>query len=159
MTFRLPHPFVLLLSAVVVAAALTWVLPAGEYQRRDDPATGRSVVVAGTYHHVERAPVGPFATLVAVPRGFVDAADVVAVVLFVGGAWVVVDRIGTLVGWSSRWSLDLPAPRPVAIPVVSLVLCRAWARSRTCRRRSSRSCLSCCCSGAAWASTRFPSSR
>jgi uncharacterized ion transporter superfamily protein YfcC len=95
-TFRLPHPFVLLLSAVVVAAALTWVLPAGQYQRRDDPSTGRSVVVAGTYHHVERAPVGPFATLVAMPRGFVDAADVIAVVLFVGGAWVVVDRIGTL---------------------------------------------------------------
>jgi len=31
-----------------------------------------------------------------VPRGFVAAADVIAVVLFVGGAWVVVDRLGTL---------------------------------------------------------------
>jgi uncharacterized ion transporter superfamily protein YfcC len=34
--------------------------------------------------------------IVAVPRGFVDAADVIAVVLFVGATWVVVDRIGTL---------------------------------------------------------------
>jgi uncharacterized ion transporter superfamily protein YfcC len=31
-----------------------------------------------------------------VPRGFVAAADVIGVVLFVGGAWVVVDRLGTL---------------------------------------------------------------
>ena len=72
------------------------MLPAGQYDRRDDPATGRRLVLAGTYHHVEAAPVGPFAAAVAIPRGFVAAADVIAVVLLVGGAWVVVDRLGTL---------------------------------------------------------------
>src|SRR5438067_267058 len=80
----------------MVAAVLTWILPAGEYERRDDRATGRRIVVAGTYHPVPRAPVGPFATAVAIPRGFIAAADVIAVVLFVGGAWVVVERLGTL---------------------------------------------------------------
>jgi uncharacterized ion transporter superfamily protein YfcC len=94
--FRLPHPVVLLGGAVALAAVLTWILPAGQYDRRDDPDTGRRVVVAGTYHPVDRAPVGPFAAAVAIPRGLIAAADVVAVVLFVGGAWVVVDRLGTL---------------------------------------------------------------
>jgi uncharacterized ion transporter superfamily protein YfcC len=94
--FRLPHPVLLLGGAVLVAALLTWLLPAGEYDRRDDAATGHRIVIAGTYHRVPAAPVGPFAAAVAVPRGFVAAADVVAVVLFVGGAWVVVDRLGTL---------------------------------------------------------------
>jgi len=94
--FRLPNPSVLLLSGVLVAAALTWVLPAGQYDRRDDAATGRRVAVAGTYHPVRRAPVGLFAAAVAVPRGFVAAADVIAVIFFVGGAWFVVDRLGTL---------------------------------------------------------------
>jgi uncharacterized ion transporter superfamily protein YfcC len=94
--FRLPHPVVLLGAAVVVAAILTWILPAGQFDRRDDPATGRRVVVAGTYHRTERAPVGPFAAAVAVPRGFIAGADVIALVLLVGGAWVVVDRLGTL---------------------------------------------------------------
>ena len=93
---RLPHPLILLLAAVALAAVLTWILPAGSFDRRDDPATGRRVVVAGTYHPVERAPVGPFAAAVSVPRGFVAGADVIGVVLFVGGAWVVVDRLGTL---------------------------------------------------------------
>jgi uncharacterized ion transporter superfamily protein YfcC len=94
--FRLPHPIVLLGAAVVVAAILTWILPAGQFDRRDDAATGRRVVVAGTYHRTERAPVGPFAAAVAVPRGFIAGADVSALVLLVGGAWVVVDRLGTL---------------------------------------------------------------
>jgi uncharacterized ion transporter superfamily protein YfcC len=93
---RLPHPFVLLLGGTCLAALLTWVVPAGEFDRQDDPATGRQVAVAGSYHRVEPAPVGPFAAAVAIPRGFVEAADVVGVVLFVGGAWIVIDRLGTL---------------------------------------------------------------
>ena len=94
--FRLPHPIILLLGAIAVAAALTWVLPAGEYERRDDPATGRRVAVAGTYHRVEAAPVGPFRTVMAVPRGFAAGIDVVMTILIVGAAFFMVDRLGTL---------------------------------------------------------------
>ena len=46
---RLPHAFVLLLGCVAVAVALTWVLPAGTYQRKADATSGRAVVVPGTY--------------------------------------------------------------------------------------------------------------
>ena len=45
-----PHPLTLLTGCVCIAALLSHVLPAGRYDRRDDPVTGRSVVVAGTYH-------------------------------------------------------------------------------------------------------------
>lgn len=93
---RLPHPIILLLGVIVVAAALTWVLPAGEYERRDDPTTGRRIAVAGTYHRVEAAPVGPFGAVMAVPRGFAAGIDVIMTILLVGAAWVVVDRLGTL---------------------------------------------------------------
>jgi uncharacterized ion transporter superfamily protein YfcC len=93
---RLPHPLVLLLGCVLVAAALTHLLPAGAFDRQEDAATGRTVVVANTYHRVDAAPVGPFAAFVAVPRGFVAAAEVIVLVLLVGGAWTVVDKAGTL---------------------------------------------------------------
>jgi uncharacterized ion transporter superfamily protein YfcC len=119
--FRLPHPLILLLVGVLVAAALTWILPAGEYARRTDPATNRSVVVAGTYHAVPRAPVGPFAAVVSVPRGFADAADVIAVVLLVGGAWVVVDRLGTLARLVAALVSVFKDRGLIAIPVISVV--------------------------------------
>jgi len=93
---RLPHPVILLGAAVLVAALLTWILPAGQFDRRDDAATGRRVVVAGTYHRVNASHVGLFAAAVAIPRGFIAAADVIGLVLLVAGAWVVVDRLGTL---------------------------------------------------------------
>lgn len=117
MRFRLPHPFILLLAAVGVAAALTWLIPAGEYQRRADPDTGRTVVVAGTYARVAAAPVGPFAAIMAVPRGIIAGADVIVTILFVGGAFVLVDAsgalarlVGALVGATRR-------PRTIVVAV------------------------------------------
>ncbi|MEO8090688.1 MAG: Na+/H+ antiporter NhaC family protein [Gemmatimonadales bacterium] len=94
---RFPHPLTLLVGCVFLAAALTWVLPAGRYERREDPATGRSVVVPGTYQRVEQHPVGPFRALVAIPKGIVDAASVIGLIFLIGGAFTVVERTGTFV--------------------------------------------------------------
>jgi uncharacterized ion transporter superfamily protein YfcC len=96
MKLRLPHPLVLLLGGVAVAALLTWILPAGAYDRRTDPGTGRDVVVAGTFHQVEPAPVTPQAALMAVPLGLIAGSDVILVVLFVGGAFALLDATGAL---------------------------------------------------------------
>lgn len=87
---------VLLLACVLAAAALTHVIPAGAYQRQEDAAMGRTVVVASTYQRVEAHPVGLFDAFVAIPRGFVAGAEVIVLVLLVGGAWTVVDKAGTL---------------------------------------------------------------
>jgi uncharacterized ion transporter superfamily protein YfcC len=118
--FRLPHPVLLLLGAIAIAAALTWVLPAGEYERRDDPATGRRVAVAGTYHRVDAAPVGPFRAVMAVPRGFAAGIDVVMTILLVGAAWVVVDRLGTLRVLVGALVRRFTGRGLLAIPVVAL---------------------------------------
>lgn len=117
---RLPHPLVLLLCVVAAAAALTWILPAGEYDRREDPATHRQVVVAGTYHAVARAPVGPFGAVVAIPRGIVEAADVIALILLAGGAWVVVERIGALGRLVGALVGRLRGRGLLAIPILAL---------------------------------------
>ncbi|HKK07544.1 MAG TPA: Na+/H+ antiporter NhaC family protein, partial [Gemmatimonadota bacterium] len=117
---RFPHPIALLVGCVLLAAALSWVLPAGAYQRREDRATGRTVVVAGTYHAVEPAPVGPFRAVVAIPRGLEDAADVVFLIFLVGGAFTVVDETGALRS-GVRWLVGRLGGRDVLlIPVVAL---------------------------------------
>ena len=117
MRLQLPHPLVLLLAAVGIAAMLTWVLPAGAYQRRADPASGREVVIPGTYAPAEAAPVGIKDALLSVPRGIVAGADVMVTILFVGGAFALLDAtgalarlVGSLVGRTRR-------PRTVVIVV------------------------------------------
>ena len=117
MRLRLPHPLVLLLIGVGVAALLTWILPAGAYDRRMDQASGRELVVAGTYKLIEAAPVGIMAAVLAVPRGIVAGADVILTILVVGGAFALLDAtgalarlVGSLVGYTRR-------PRLVVIAI------------------------------------------
>jgi len=120
--FQLPHPLVLLLAGVAIAVALTWIIPAGSYQRRTDAASGREVVVPGTYARVPASPVGPMAALMAVPRGIVAGADVILVVLMVGGAFGLLDATGALARLVGTLVGVARSPR-----VVVAIVCLAFA--------------------------------
>ncbi len=121
---RFPHPLILLVLCVLVAATLTWLLPAGQYERREDPVAGREVVVAGTYHPVPPSPVGPFDALVAIPKGMTDAASVIFYVFLVGGAFAVVERTGAL-GQLINWLAQRLARRGLwVVPIVGFAF--AW---------------------------------
>lgn len=117
---RFPHPLTLLVACLLIAAALTWVLPAGEYQRREDPVTGRSVVVPGTYAPVEATPVGPFQALVGIPKGMIDAASVIFYVFLVGAGFAVVERTGALTRLVNSLVAALSGRGLLVIPVAGL---------------------------------------
>lgn len=124
---RLPHPLTLLVGCTIIAAALTHVLPAGKFDMRDDPASGRKIAVAGSYHRVRAHPESPFETVVAIPDGIIDAASVIAFVFLVGGAFGVVDKTGALrdgIDWLVR---RLGARGIVAIPIVCLAFAAGGA--------------------------------
>ena len=73
---QLPHIYVLLFSIIVVCTILTWVLPAGEFDRVVNEATNRTVAVAGTFHTVKQSPVGIFQMFQAIYNGMCDAGSV-----------------------------------------------------------------------------------
>src|SRR5437867_11563573 len=91
---RFPHPLTLLVAGVFIATALTYVLPAGEFQRREDSATDRRVVVACTYHAMPPTPVGPFQALVAIPIGVAYAVSVIFLLLLASADFTVLHTTG-----------------------------------------------------------------
>jgi uncharacterized ion transporter superfamily protein YfcC len=117
----------LLSACILVAAVLTYVVPAGQFDRRDDAATGRKVVVAGSYHRVEPSPVNLFEALVAVPKGFVDAAGVLAMVFMAGAAVCVVDKTGALRGGVGWLATTLARRETLIIPAACVVFAAAGA--------------------------------
>jgi len=126
-----PHPLTLLTACIFAAAICSYLLPAGEYERRDDPVSGRKVVVAGTYHHVEPRHVGPFEALVAIPKGLADAASVVFFVFLVGGAFTVVDETGALRQAVEWLVMRLASREGLLIPIVSLTFAMGGALENT----------------------------
>jgi uncharacterized ion transporter superfamily protein YfcC len=87
---RIPHTFTIVFSLIVLAAMLTWVVPAGEFMRQSVSVDGveRDVVVNGSFHYVDRAPQ-TWQVFSALFNGFVDKADIIVFILMVGGAfWI-----------------------------------------------------------------------
>jgi uncharacterized ion transporter superfamily protein YfcC len=125
--FRLPHPLILLVGCIAFAAILTHVLPAGQYDRRDDPVTGRSVVVAGSYKHVDPKPLSFFDTLVAIPKGMLSAGSVIYFVMLVGGAFTVVDKTGALQVLMDALVSTLSGHSLLVLPVVSIAFATGGA--------------------------------
>ncbi len=117
---RFPHPLTLLVICVLVAAGLTYALPAGQFERRLDDATGRNVVVAGTYHRVDPAPVSAFQAIVAIPKGMVDAGGVIFYVFLVGGAFAVVERTGAPTRLVQNLVTRLQGNETLIIPITCL---------------------------------------
>lgn len=83
---RIPHTFTIVFALIVLAAAMTWVVPAGEFVRHT--VDGREVVVQDSFHRVDTAPQ-TWQIFSALFNGFVDKADIIAFILIVGGAfWI-----------------------------------------------------------------------
>ena len=55
---QMPHTYIILFLIVLVVCLLTYVIPAGQFERQED-ASGRMLIVPGTYTQVESSPVSP----------------------------------------------------------------------------------------------------
>jgi uncharacterized ion transporter superfamily protein YfcC len=89
-----PHPMVIMLAFVGLATILTYIIPAGSYDRILDDVTGREVVVQGSYQKSENKPVSIGKMFLSVPEGIIEGAEVVVLILIIGGAFYVVDKTG-----------------------------------------------------------------
>ncbi len=100
-----PHAFVLIFSIAVVAAILANVIPAGQYERVFDEASGRTIVVADSFEYVDRVGCSLFDFFLAFPEGFIDAAQIMFFIMFAYFFVRMLLQNGTfdaLVGWTLR---------------------------------------------------------
>ncbi|AWG43187.1 hypothetical protein CR532_04440 [Candidatus Borreliella tachyglossi] len=99
---KMPSSFTIIFSLIVVMTILTYVLPAGEFSKEMREVNGslREVVVAGTYHTVERAPRGfldgIITVLTSMAKGMEHAVEVIVFVLIVGGAYGIILKTGAI---------------------------------------------------------------
>lgn len=100
---RFPSAYTILFALIVLVAGLTWIIPAGQFDRVESEAVGRAIAVAGTYKTVEPNPQGLLDILIAPVAGFYDpdsyaanAIDVALFVILLGGFLGVVNATGAI---------------------------------------------------------------
>lgn len=94
--FTMPHTFVILLVIILFAAALTWIIPSGEYARVEDPVSGKKVVDASTFNYVENVHVNIQDIPMLIIKAFSANADLIMLILLSGGAIHMLTASGAL---------------------------------------------------------------
>ncbi len=120
--FRVPNTYLLIFSLLVLIAALTWIIPGGQYQRA--VVDGRDVVVQNSFKYIKSNPQGLFAIFIAPLKGFVEAAIIIGFVLIVGGAFNVLaktDAINALINKLAKAHKNSAVLRTFFIPVLILM--------------------------------------
>ena len=119
MARRIPDTLLIILSILIIFIALTWVVPSGAFERTE--LNGRTIVVPGTYERVEANPLGPGQFFMAPIKGFVAAAEIIAFVFLVGGAFSIITGTGAIDAGLYRilhFSRQHPGYKKWIIPVV-----------------------------------------
>lgn len=101
--FTFPSAYSILFGLIIFVAALTWIIPAGKYERVTNAALNKDVPVAGTYAIVDPNPQGlmdvlmaPIAGLYNPATNMANAIDVALFVLIIGGFIGVVTATGAI---------------------------------------------------------------
>lgn len=92
-----PHGYIILMSVMLVVVVLSWIIPAGEYARVIDPATGMEVVDPGSFSFVKQEdPIGFLDFFTAINAGIVKAMGIGSLIVVMTGAIAVLDSTGAL---------------------------------------------------------------
>lgn len=76
---RIPHAITMLFGIIVLVTLLTYILPAGTYERV--VIDGRSTVVPNSYSVIASTPIGILDMFKAIPLGFKAAVEIIFIVL------------------------------------------------------------------------------
>jgi len=134
--FQLPHVYTIVFLLMIVFAVLTWIVPSGAYQTQtiETAAGEKEVAVAGTYAPMDKTYTDEktgeevdlrcdiMQLLEAPTLGIQAAADVVAFVLLIGGAFSIITKTNAINAGLSHVIGKFKDRDVLIIPVVMVLL-------------------------------------
>lgn len=122
--FKMPDIYIILGCFILVMAVLTYIVPAGQYDRQVvETAHGvQNLVVSGTYKTVEQHPAGFFDIITAIPLGFDRAVGIVVLTFMVGACMGLIKRAGLIDLGVQRLSRAVGTSEFLVAPILMFVL-------------------------------------
>jgi uncharacterized ion transporter superfamily protein YfcC len=88
----IPHPIVMLFMIIIITTILSYILPAGVFDR--ELIDGRQRVIPGSYKNIPATPIGLMQMFKALPMGFKTASDIIFLVFASGVMFGVLEKSG-----------------------------------------------------------------
>ena len=120
-----PNAFVIILSVIVLSWLLTFIIPKGSYERIVDVTTEQTTVVPNSYQQTEAPNLTAFDLMLAIPKGIVGRADLMVLILLLGGCFFIIEKTGALNQGLNQMILLLKGKESVALIIVTLLFVTA----------------------------------
>lgn len=112
-----PHTLVIIFSIILLAALLTYIIPAGSFARIKS-ATGRMVVDPSTFHFIAQKPATLMTIFTAVPKGFLATSWICFLIFIVGGSFHLVPTTGAIQAFLHKVLQKSKGKSYMAIPFI-----------------------------------------
>jgi len=118
--FKMPHSLVIILSIALLAAVLTWIVPAGSFPRVKN-SMGLNIIQPDKFEYVASKPVNPLLLPKFIIDGFIGTADLFFLILLSGCAFDVIAASGALHAAIAKIAKKFSSRESVFIPLLTLV--------------------------------------
>lgn len=119
---KIPNAFIILFILVMLISACTWIVPAGNFERLQDPVTGITTVDANSYVRAEQqSPVGLFGVFLSIQKGFVESASIIFLIFFAYFCVFTINKTSSLHAAISALLKKLDGRENLLIPIFMTV--------------------------------------
>ncbi len=126
---KFPNALVIMIGFILFSSILTYIIPHGTYERITNLETNQVKVVPGSFKIIDAEPVSVFETFMAIPEGIILRADLIALILLIGGCFYVIEKTGALKEGIEYLTHLLNGKEEIALILVSLVFLTGGALS------------------------------
>ena len=112
------NAYVLIFALLVISAILTYIVPAGHYDTKDQD--GHSVIIADSFKFIENTPVGFLDIFTSIHEGMVNGAGTIFFVLIIGGVFGIMNATGALDTFIVTFAEKMKRKEKLMIPVFVL---------------------------------------
>lgn len=118
---KIPHIYVLLFLLIFITVCLTYIIPAGQFERITGPG-GRMMIDPGSFKYVESSPVGLMGLLKAFPQGLVETSWICFFTLIIGGAFGVFKATGAIDFGVTKLTHKIAKNSILIIPILMVIM-------------------------------------
>lgn len=93
---KFPHILVILLFVIVITTILTYIIPAGKYERVLNEETGRMIINPASFEYIEKTPVNFFEMFVCLEEGLIEAANITFLIFCAFSCLYLIEKTGAL---------------------------------------------------------------
>lgn len=93
---KVPHTYVLLLILILITTVFTYIIPAGEFTKIKDHASGKTVIKPDSFHSVAQHAINPIQIPDMIVKGLNNASDTILFIFIIGGAFQIITATGVM---------------------------------------------------------------